>query len=108
MSRRSPRKKAITPVTIIDSDDDFMAVASDDPYVTSCFYFVVTQKDFSLIYIYSLDKDVVDLEHTDKSESHQDSNRKQNSKLAEKHGASVRKNSAATRAAESDDASEDL
>jgi hypothetical protein len=61
-----------------------------------------------LTYIYSLDEDVVDLEHTGKSESHRDSNRKQNSKLAEKHGASVRKNSAATRAAESDDASEDL
>jgi hypothetical protein len=42
MSRRSPRKKAITPVTVVDSDDEFMAVASDDLYVTSCFYFVVT------------------------------------------------------------------
>jgi hypothetical protein len=33
MSRRSPRKKAISPVTVLDSEDeDFMAVASDDPY----------------------------------------------------------------------------
>jgi hypothetical protein len=34
MSRRSPRKKAISPVAIVTSDDeDFVAVASDDPYV---------------------------------------------------------------------------
>lgn len=36
MSRRSPRKKAISPEIILDSDDeDFAAVASDDPYVAS-------------------------------------------------------------------------
>jgi hypothetical protein len=61
-----------------------------------------------LTYLYSLEEDVVDhdLKHTgdNKSESHRDSNhsRKQNSKLAGKRSASV-KNSAATRAAESDD-----
>ena len=34
MSRRSPRKKAISPVAIVTSDDeDFMAVATEDPYV---------------------------------------------------------------------------
>jgi hypothetical protein len=65
-----------------------------------------------LTYLYSLDEVVVDLKYTgdNKGESYQDSNRKRNSKLAEKHSASVRKNrdSAATQAAESDDASEDL
>jgi hypothetical protein len=36
MARRSPRKKAISPVTIMESDDeDFVAVASDDLYVAS-------------------------------------------------------------------------
>jgi hypothetical protein len=60
-----------------------------------------------LTYLYSLDEDVIDLEHTgdNKSKSHRDSNRKENSKLVEKRHASV---SAATQAAESDDASEDL
>lgn len=62
-----------------------------------------------ITYLYSLE-DAVDHEHTgdNKGESYQDSNRKRNSKLAEKHSASVRKNSAATQDAESDDASEDL
>jgi hypothetical protein len=40
MSRRSPRKKAITPEFVATSDDeDFVAIASDHPYVAS--YFVL-------------------------------------------------------------------
>jgi hypothetical protein len=35
MARRSPRKKIISSETIIESDDDFVAVASDDSYVSS-------------------------------------------------------------------------
>ena len=32
MARRSPRKKTVSPETVIDADDeDFVAVASDDP-----------------------------------------------------------------------------
>ncbi len=42
MSRRSPRKKVITPEIIISSDDeDFVAVASDHQYVASYFSFFV-------------------------------------------------------------------
>jgi hypothetical protein len=40
MPRRSQRKKAVSPETIVDSsseNEDFVAVASDDPYVDSCF-----------------------------------------------------------------------
>jgi len=34
MSRRSPRKKAISPEIVVNSDDEeLMAVASDDQYV---------------------------------------------------------------------------
>ena len=42
MSRRSPRKKAITPEVVITSDEeDFVAVASDHTYVASYFSFFV-------------------------------------------------------------------
>jgi hypothetical protein len=42
MARRSSRKKAISPVTIVESDDeDFAAVVSDDLYVLVCFSVVV-------------------------------------------------------------------
>jgi hypothetical protein len=43
MARRSPRKKAISPVTVVESDDEgFLAVVSDnsDLYVALCFSFV--------------------------------------------------------------------
>ena len=42
MPRRSQRKKAVTPETVIDSsseNEDFVAVASDDLYVDLGFYF---------------------------------------------------------------------
>jgi hypothetical protein len=47
MARRSPRKKTISSETIIESDDDFVAVSSDDSYVSSQFSFVLTDKVFS-------------------------------------------------------------
>ena len=38
MARRSSRKKAISPVTIVESDEEgFAAVISDDLYVLLCF-----------------------------------------------------------------------
>ena len=43
MARRSPRKKAISPVPVVESDDEgFLAVVSDnsDQYVVLCFSFV--------------------------------------------------------------------
>ena len=41
MARRSPRKKTLSPDTVpetVSDDDNFVAVASDDPYVF--FYFI--------------------------------------------------------------------
>jgi hypothetical protein len=32
MARRSSRKKNVSPETLVDSDEDFAAVASDDRY----------------------------------------------------------------------------
>ena len=38
MARRSSRKKTISPVAVVESDDeDFAAVVSDDLYVLLCF-----------------------------------------------------------------------
>ena len=40
MPRRSPRKKSISPEAIVhlsSDDEDFVAVASDNPYVVSFF-----------------------------------------------------------------------
>jgi hypothetical protein len=47
MSRRSsPRKKAISPVTIVDSDDDFLAVASDEEYLVFLPLYLANFSDF--------------------------------------------------------------
>jgi hypothetical protein len=54
MARRSPRKKAISPETIVQSqsdDEDFLAVASDDQYAASCPLFVITCKIFSFYFL---------------------------------------------------------
>ena len=42
MPRRSNRGKDLTPATVVDSDDDFVAVASesDDQYVVHCSYII--------------------------------------------------------------------
>jgi hypothetical protein len=49
MARRSPRKKAISPINVVDSDDeDFQAVASDvAPDDRYFFFWVVNCKVFS-------------------------------------------------------------
>ena len=48
MTRRSPRKKAISPETIAISDDEqqFMAIASDDQYVDLWLLFVALSTIF--------------------------------------------------------------
>ena len=56
MTRRSPRKKAISPEAVVDSgDENFIAVASDDPYALQL---VCSNLQSFLIFIfYSLDED---------------------------------------------------
>lgn len=92
MSRRSPRKKAISPVTVIESEDEeFVGVASDDQYVALNFSFVICKFIF-----YSISEDVDDHQHTDEDESKSlkgSSNHGKNLKIG-KHSVSFRKNSA--------------
>jgi hypothetical protein len=65
MSRRSPRKKAISPITVDDSDDQgFLAAASDDQYLV----FSIIMANFSYFYFYSTGKEVDNHPHTDQED----------------------------------------
>ena len=103
MARRSSRKKATSPVTIVESDEEgFAAVISDDLYV--CFCALQLSTKFSSPFI-SLDgKEVVDNDD-EESEPHQNSSgpglHKKIAKFPQKRGASVRKKHAPTPPAES-------
>ena len=63
MSRcSSPRKKAISPIAVVDSDDeDFLAVASDvasnDQYLFFFYFYNVTCKFSRFIFFYSKEVD---------------------------------------------------
>ena len=105
MARRSSHKKAISPVAVVESDDeDFAAVVSDDLYVLLCF--TVVDKVFltCLCFISPDGKEVVDNDD-EESEPHQNSSgpglHKKIAKFPQKRGASVRKKRAPTPPAES-------
>ena len=107
MARRSSRKKATSPVAIVESDEEgFAAVISDDLYV--CFCALQLSTKFSspcLCFITPDGKEVVDNDD-EESEPHQNSSgpglHKNNAKFPQKRGASVRKKRAPTPPAESD------
>ena len=109
MSRRSPRKKAISPEIILDSDDeDFAAVASDDPYVASFLFGWSWMSNFHLFFWVSPyrndEKDDSGLQLTkDKGRSLQDGRGKAIVKHSSKHVAAVRKNRAASPEVQSND-----
>ena len=108
MARRSPRKKAISSETVVESqsdDEDFLAVASNDQYAASCPLFVIT---FSYFIFCSPDgKDVDDLQganNDDGSNSHEDSNRnKKNTKPATRRSVLIKKDRSPTPAVDLED-----
>ena len=105
MARRSPRKKNISPEpVVVESDDnEFMGVASDDQYVASFFWFVITYQ----LFFNSLEDDL-DLQHADEDETGylQSSKGKKETKLVHNYGSFVpfvQKNPTLTGGVQSDD-----